>query len=380
MAANTYTGQLLADYLSDAGPLNADNALLMMQSLVAQAATLHDAGRFHGAILSSNVTIDDRRRPTLPVREPAESISNDGACHWPPELSNLGWESLPTDIARARDELHRLGVSIDPRRIDVFQLGRLACELVSGHAADSYLFSPRGKAHVPVAWRPFIDGLLGYDPAVRLSSCEQVQTALQAVAKALAASNERAANVSQETPPRGTGVDVTQNTPLAPHRAASPPAMPFTALGHYRIVARLGSGGMGDVYRGYEPARSTGQSPSRCCPRHWHDRPTSSRVLCDEAKAAARLVHPNIVQIYFIGEDAGHHYFSMQYVEGESLGRSLEARTPHSARRRAGDRRANRRRTVRRPSPRHDPPRHQAGEHPARRPARPRPCLPTSAW
>jgi serine/threonine protein kinase len=44
----------------------------------------------------------------------------------------------------------------------------------------------------------------------------------------------------------------------------------------------------------------------------------------DEAKAAARLVHPNIVQIYFIGEDAGHHYFSMQYVEGESLADRLK--------------------------------------------------------
>ena len=38
-----------------------------------------------------------------------------------------------------------------------------------------------------------------------------------------------------------------------------------------------------------------------------------------EATAAAKLIHPNIIQMFFFGEDAGHHFFGMQYVEGESL-------------------------------------------------------------
>ena len=45
-----------------------------------------------------------------------------------------------------------------------------------------------------------------------------------------------------------------------------------------------------------------------------------------EAAAAAKLTHPNVVPIYFIGEDAGHHFFAMQYVEGESLADLLARR------------------------------------------------------
>ena len=45
-----------------------------------------------------------------------------------------------------------------------------------------------------------------------------------------------------------------------------------------------------------------------------------------EATAVAKLTHPNIVPIYFIGQEAGHHFFAMQYVKGESLDRLLARR------------------------------------------------------
>ncbi len=45
-----------------------------------------------------------------------------------------------------------------------------------------------------------------------------------------------------------------------------------------------------------------------------------------EATAVARLTHPNIVPIYFIGQDAGCHFFAMRYVAGESLDRLLARR------------------------------------------------------
>src|SRR5262249_25068790 len=55
--------------------------------------------------------------------------------------------------------------------------------------------------------------------------------------------------------------------------------------------------------------------------------PEFVKRFVDEAKAAARLVHPNIVQIYTIGEDAGHHFFAMQYVAGETLAARLARQT-----------------------------------------------------
>jgi serine/threonine protein kinase len=52
-----------------------------------------------------------------------------------------------------------------------------------------------------------------------------------------------------------------------------------------------------------------------------------------EAKAAARLRHPNIVAIYEVGEVHGQHYFAMEYIEGESLASRIkrEPISPHQA-------------------------------------------------
>ena len=82
---------------------------------------------------------------------------------------------------------------------------------------------------------------------------------------------------------------------------------------------------MGDVYRGYERALDR-HVAIKVLPA---DRARSQDFVMRfkaEATAAAKLVHPNIIQIYFIGEDAGHHFFAMQYVEGESLADLLHRR------------------------------------------------------
>ena len=75
---------------------------------------------------------------------------------------------------------------------------------------------------------------------------------------------------------------------------------------------------MGDVYKGYDPQLERTVA-LKVLPLELARQPDFVRRFVDEAKAAARLVHPNIVQIFFIGEDSGHHYFAMQYVAGETL-------------------------------------------------------------
>ena len=97
-------------------------------------------------------------------------------------------------------------------------------------------------------------------------------------------------------------------------------------LGHYEIVSELGRGGMGVVYKAYEPAL---------------DRHVAIKVLSDqmaedplvvarfqrEARSVAALHHPNIIQIFFIGESEGRHYFVMEFVEGESLSAYIRRQT-----------------------------------------------------
>ena len=92
-------------------------------------------------------------------------------------------------------------------------------------------------------------------------------------------------------------------------------------LGHFRIERPLGAGGMGEVYLATDLAL---------------DRPVAIKVLpagvasgtardrlVREARAQARVQHPNVGHIYFIGEEEGRLYFAMEYVAGTTLAEKI---------------------------------------------------------
>ncbi len=96
-----------------------------------------------------------------------------------------------------------------------------------------------------------------------------------------------------------------------------------TRLGHYDIVAELGRGGMGVVYKGYESALNRYVAIKVLADSLAHDEGVKERFL-REARSMASLNDPHIIQIYFIGEDEGQTFFVMEFVEGESLGSMLK--------------------------------------------------------
>ncbi len=96
-------------------------------------------------------------------------------------------------------------------------------------------------------------------------------------------------------------------------------------IGHYRIVAELGRGGMGVVYKAHEESLNRFVA-LKVLGDHLAEDPTAVQRFEREAQSAARLNHPNIVQIYTISEDAGRHYFAMEYVTGASLQRVMRER------------------------------------------------------
>ncbi len=96
-----------------------------------------------------------------------------------------------------------------------------------------------------------------------------------------------------------------------------------TRLGHYDIVAELGRGGMGVVYKGYEASLNRYVAIKVLAESLAHDAAIKERFL-REARSMAALNDPHIIQIYFIGEDEGQTYFVMEFVEGESLGSMLK--------------------------------------------------------
>lgn len=93
-------------------------------------------------------------------------------------------------------------------------------------------------------------------------------------------------------------------------------------VGHYEIVAELGRGGMGVVYKGYEPALARYVAIKELAPVLAHDGLLVERFL-REARAMAALNDPHIVQIYAIGQQAQPPYFVMEYVDGEPLAQLL---------------------------------------------------------
>jgi serine/threonine protein kinase len=89
-------------------------------------------------------------------------------------------------------------------------------------------------------------------------------------------------------------------------------------FGGYEILEELGSGGMGKVYRARNVTLERTVALKMLAPFFSADQAFVQRFL-KEARSAARLNHPNIVQIYDFGSVNGIYYLAMEYVKGESL-------------------------------------------------------------
>jgi eukaryotic-like serine/threonine-protein kinase len=110
---------------------------------------------------------------------------------------------------------------------------------------------------------------------------------------------------------------------------ASPPK-----IGKYEIQGALGKGGMGMVYKGFDPAISRSVA-IKAIAKSSLDAAELQHVMTrfrHEAKAAGRLTHPRIVQIYDYGEDNDIAYIVMELVNGKSLHEHLAANASYDLR------------------------------------------------
>jgi len=91
-----------------------------------------------------------------------------------------------------------------------------------------------------------------------------------------------------------------------------------TMVGHYRIIEKIGAGGMGEVYLAQD-AELDRNVALKFLPHHLCQDDECRRRFKREAQAAARLDHPNIVPVHEVGEHQGRPYFAMAHIEGPSL-------------------------------------------------------------
>ena len=107
------------------------------------------------------------------------------------------------------------------------------------------------------------------------------------------------------------------------HGAPSDPLV-GQQVGPYKILSKLGEGGMGAVYKAQHVTLRRFSALKILPQRMVEKSPKAVQRFMREARSAAVLSHPNIVTVYTIGDADGHQFIDMEFVKGESLDSRLK--------------------------------------------------------
>jgi serine/threonine protein kinase len=319
----------------------------VLRQLLEALTPLHRQGAFHGGIKPSNIFLCGDDRVIL------------GDLSLPVQGTGVAFDRLSYDYRYAPPEMFRGGGTLGPPS-DFYALGCVSYELLCGEppfVSDNYF--ELATKHDREAVRPpsrrgsaagapgdaFIQRLLAKSAADRFRDLEEALGSLEDLRQELLAPSDRrrprmpagdqapqesapllheASLIKYDTRqsivpfggPETTSAEVGQSPPQAD---SGPPP---DKIGGYEILEMLGRGGMGVVYKARQVALNRLVALKMILGAEYAG-PEALTRFRTEAEAVARLQHPNIVQIYEIGEQQGLVYFSLEYVEGGSLAGKL---------------------------------------------------------
>ena len=98
-------------------------------------------------------------------------------------------------------------------------------------------------------------------------------------------------------------------------------------IGNYEIIGKIGDGGLGTVYKARQISMSRDVALKVLHKKWLTDEEFKKRFLL-EARLAGRLSHQNLIQVYDVGRDRGIYYFSMEFVDGETIEDMIERDGP----------------------------------------------------
>ncbi len=169
------------------------------------------------------------------------------------------------------------------------------------------------------------------EPSSHVVPDEQVSPAPDASAPAGSSNGENAACNASTSDPQKTVIS--QRPPVSPpafRRAANPfemgDALEGEQLGHFLLEQFVGGGGMGAVFRATDTM--LGRTVAVKVVSRDQTNEDTLRRFRNEAQSAARLDHPNIARVYYVGEDKGWNYIVLEYIEGINVRDLVEHEGP----------------------------------------------------
>ena len=98
-------------------------------------------------------------------------------------------------------------------------------------------------------------------------------------------------------------------------------------LGHFNLLEEIAHGGMGTVFRAFDPTLNR-EVAIKVLRENFARDPKFLNDFLQEARSAAAISHPHIVQVYFVGEESGQYYIVMELLRGRTLREIIERDGP----------------------------------------------------